>query len=222
MANEKEELFASLDIECDSGYGSPYSANMWQIGISFVDRSGNEVDYFESLIQTDPRKNGDPRTHAWLKAENLWDKYSSCSPDNRSVKVPSPNDVMNRLGEQLLSLSEKYRIVFVAYPAAYDFMYFKTYYDQYVGYYDPRTYDLDAEKTAKVKDLVGYSAKCMSTLFSTICTIKGIARSDTQAFWDNMKGTYKHTHDALDDAREQGHVYIKLLDELDRIRRIHC
>ena len=220
MANVKEELFASLDIECDSGYGSPYSANMWQIGISFVDRSGTEIDHFESLIQTDPRKKGDPRTLAWLKAENLWDKYSSCSSDIHDSKVPYPKEVMNRLGELLLSLSEKYRVVFVAYPAAYDFMYFKTYYDKYVEILDAESY-IDVEKTAKVKDLVGYSAKCMSTLFSTICTIKGIARSDTKAFWDNMKGVHEHTHDALDDAREQGHVYIKLLDELDRIRRIH-
>jgi inhibitor of KinA sporulation pathway (predicted exonuclease) len=194
------KLYISVDIECDSGYSSPATSNMWEIGCIFLDEENKEVDAFESYIKLRENVNGDPRTIEWLKSNKLYDNYSQCKLDH----IPSPTTVMNNLAKKLKFWSNTHKLVFVCGPASYDFMYLKYYYDSFLDFGN-------VEENAKYKDLLGYSAKCISTTFSLLCILQNVTNDKSHILWDQLKGEFKHTHRAIDDAREQGNVYMNML-----------
>lgn len=192
----KPFLYVSIDIECDSGYSGPSSANMWELGAVFLTNSGEELDAYSSLIRCRPEMKGDPRTKEWIKSQNLWEKYESC--DALSGSAPSPETVMTEFGEKLSKWTATHKIHFVARPAAFDFMYFKDYYALYAP--------------AHLQEFVGHTAKCVSSMIDVYQTMKGITTSEARnTLWNTLKGTHEHTHCAIDDAREQGAVFIGLM-----------
>jgi len=204
------KIYISVDVECDSGYSSPATSNMWELGCVFLDESNKEVDSFESYIRLRENVNGDPRTIEWLKNNNLYEKYMECKNDS----IPSPNTVMNNLAKKLKFWSNTHKLVFVCGPAAYDFMYLKYYYDVFLDFGN-------IDENNSHKDLLGYSAKCISTTFSLLCIIKNITNDNSSAFWNTLKGDFEHTHRALDDAREQGNVYMNMLKEFNDFKKIN-
>jgi len=192
----KPRLYVSFDIECDSGYSGPSTANMWELGAVFLTESGEEVDSYSSLIRCRENMHGDPRTKEWLKSQGLWEKYESCN--SASGTAPMPVDVMTAFGEMLRKWAATHNLRFVASPTAFDFMYFKDYYALYAPQH--------------LQEYVGYSATCLSSMISNYEIMTGqTSQVARKQLWDSLKGQHEHTHCAIDDAREQGAVFIGLM-----------
>lgn len=193
---DKPRLYVSFDIECDSGYSGPSTANMWELGAVFLTEAGEELDSFSSLIRCRPMRDGDARTKEWLKSQGLWEKYESCNSE--SGTAPLPETVMTEFGEKLAKWAASHKLQFVAGPTAFDFMYFKDYYALYAP--------------AHLQEFVGYSARCLSSMIALYEIMTDQTSSkDRKKLWDSLKGTHEHTHCAIDDAREQGAVFIGLM-----------
>lgn len=196
----KEELYASFDVETDGGFQSAVTANMWEFGVVFLKKSGEEVDSYCSLIRRRSGVVASDDTLKWIEKEGLMDKYVLTDPTTESA--PTPETVCRELGEKLAKLSQTYKIVFVARPIAFDWLFLKTYYDQYA----PEEY----------KKYVGFKGECLSTAYSTYCKIKKLTKEQNDKLWDDLKGKFEHTHNALDDARSQGSIYTGLLRLMDQ------
>jgi hypothetical protein len=200
----KSTLYVSIDIECDSGYSGPSSANMWELGAVFLTDSGEELDAYSSLIRCRSTMKGYDKTKEWIKSQGLWEKYESC--DAFLGTAPLPETVMTEFGEKLAKWSSTHKLQFVARPAAFDFMYFKDYYALYAPVH--------------LQEFVGYSAKCLSSMMDIFQMINGITTSESRHnLWNSLKGTHEHTHCAIDDAREQGSVFIGLMKLANKVNQ---
>lgn len=192
-----EKLFISFDVECDSGFGSPGTANMWEIGVVGMTRESREVFAYESLIRRRSGISGDADTHEWLKKQGLWDRYELCNEN--ATTAPTPEQVCLELGTLFELWAKSYKLVFVARPIAYDWLFFKTYFDMYA----PKQY----------KSLLPFKGICISSCLDTYQDIHKITDSKNKdLLWKYLQDGVEHTHRAIDDAREQANVYVKLLD----------
>jgi len=194
------EAIVSFDIESDSGWSSPATSNMWEIGISIMDATtGNELDSYSSLIQCRPNIFGVAETLEWMAKEGLMEKYKQCAYDGTESETISPRIVFTQIGKLFEKASKTHKLVFMARPANFDWMYFRVYQDLYM----PNEY----------KKHVGFKCACLSQSFSDYCDMRQLSKEQRNDLWNLWKGEYTHTHCALDDAREQGAVYIQLVQE---------
>ncbi len=194
----KKVLFASVDIEADGP--STFDSNMVELGISFFTTdeydSYKEVDSFYSTVKQIPGKNGDADTIQWLKDNKVYER----AINEFSVE---PSEVFNKLAMKLNELSKEYNIQWVAYPSAYDW--------QWINYYWYRFVDKSVLTDVNYIYRHPYSAKCISTLFSNYCSINNINnKQDKEKLWKTLSQNKEHTHNALDDAIEQGIGFFNL------------
>ncbi len=86
--------------------------------------------------------------------------------------------------------------VVVAYPLGYDFVWLYWYLCKFFG-----------------KSCVGFSALDIKTLAMSLlkCSYRDSAKKNWPRQWRSPK--LKHTHNALDDAREQGFSFFKMIQE---------
>lgn len=194
----KSTLIISIDLESDVGCSSPANSNMWELGLSFIEAAtGTEIDSYQSYIK--PRKHiqASESTMNWMKSVQLadcsmWDKYIQIRFD---PATPEPDLVMYEIGCKLEKYAENYEIVWAAFPACFDWMYFRTYWDMYAS--------------ASHRSLVGYNCKCISGALNTYASM---TKTNIDELWKQLSaGIVTVSHQALDDARVQGHVYVKLL-----------
>lgn len=159
--------------------------------------TGNELDSYSSLIQCRPNIFGVPTTLEWMEKEGLMAKYQQCVFNGTESETISPRIVFTEIGKILEKWGQTHKLVFVARPANFDWMYFRVYQDLYM----PEEY----------KKYVGFKCACLSQSFSDYCEMRQFTKQQRDALWDMWKGGHQHTHCALDDAREQGSVYINLM-----------
>jgi hypothetical protein len=187
-------IYFHFDVEAN-GY-SPAKSSMLELGICVTDSNGTEIDTFNEIISERTSCPGNEDTIEWLKTQpatgftSLYDRLY-----NHPSKI-EPVECMKRLEKfvQKYTLSEnlKFKIIWVASPAAYDWMWVKYYWDLYIGTME-----------------IGYSAKCLSTTITIVGNQLGV--TNWNAFIDSISNpNLPHTHCALDDARSQAYKWFKV------------
>lgn len=200
--SHKTSVYASLDIEADGpapvrgdGKDGKKVGNMLSLGVVVVDKNKCEVGSFRSNLAAPNDVHADPATmfEFWSKHQDQWKRATEGAVD--------PHVVFERFNSFLLGLEARHHVVWVAKPAAYDWQWLNTYWHQYKPAEGP---------VARF----AFKAHCTSTLFWVYCEQRGIPRSDWAKATQELSEQLPHTHDALDDARQQACLFVNVAREL--------
>ncbi len=175
----KEELYFSTDIEADGPI--PGDNSMLSIGTVVFDSLGNELgDFTENLWPIDGAKE-DPETMKWWKTQpEAW----------KAARANARNawHVMDRYVQWVESFDALR--TFVAYPAGFDFTFVYWYCHHCVG---------RCPFGFQAIDMKSYSMALLGTKF------KETTKRNMPKNWFPET---KHSHVAVEDAREQGLLFI--------------
>lgn len=181
------EIYVSVDIEADGPIPGPHS--MLSLGAVALLESGKEVGSFEINFEELEGAKGDPRTVAWWAQQDraVWEHIRK-DPVHPKDGMKAFVDWVNKTA-QAQNLSP----VCVAYPAGFDFT-FLYWYTVFFGLESPFSFSCLDMKT--------YAAATLNVPYRK-ATKKNMPRS-----W--FKDLPPHTHKGLDDAREQGLLYLNM------------
>ena len=181
----KPEIYVSTDVEADGPIPGPHS----MLSFASAAYSGDNalIDTFQANLETLPGAQAHPRTKAWWETQP--EAWAACRVDPQE-----PGAAMNTYVSWLKGLPG--RPVFVGYPAAYDFMFVYWYLIRFAGESPFSHSALD------IKTL----AMAMLDLPYRDATKRNMPRS-----WF---AKLPHTHEALDDALEQGALFCNMMEEL--------
>jgi hypothetical protein len=184
------ETYVSTDVETDGPIPGPHS--MLSFGSVAFDGSGSEIGSFTRNLETLPGATGNPKTMAW------WAGHRSAWEASRTDPSP-PEEAMPAYVSWLNSLPGS--PVFVAYPAGFDFLFVYWYLIRFAG---------ESPFSHSALDIKSYAMALLRKPFRD-STKRNMPRRWFPAV--------AHTHVALDDAREQGLLFMNMLREnLDRTR----
>lgn len=178
------EIYISTDVEADGPIPGPHS--MLSIGSAAYLADKTLVSTFTANLETLPGASGHPETMRWWATQPA--AWHAC----REKTEPAEKVMMDYLA-WLKRLPG--RPVFVAYPAAFDFMFVCWYLHRFTG-----------------KNPFGWVALDIKTLAMAILGTKFLdtVKSNMPPRWfDDLP----HTHRALEDAIEQGALFCNMLAE---------
>ena len=177
----REEIYISTDIETDGP--CPGLNSMLSFGSAAFLRTGKMIGTFSRNLEQLPEARPDPDTTAWwLKFPAAWDE---CRRDP-VLPVVAMHEYVLWLG------SFKQCPVFLAYPAGFDY----TFMNYYLHRFATNPFPFSA------LDIKTYAAALLKQPFYET-TKKKLPKE-----WF---GTQRHTHVALDDAIEQGELFMAML-----------
>ena len=178
------EIYISTDVETDGPIPGPHS--MLSFGSVAFDIAGVELGSHARNLETLPGAAGHPNTMAWW-AENHA-AWTACR-----TNLVQPETAMLHYVAWVKGLPGK--PVFVAYPAGFDFLFMYWYMIRFAG---------ESPFSHSALDIKTYAMALLKTPY----------RESTKR---NMPKRWfapaPHTHVALDDAREQGLLFINMLKE---------
>ena len=178
------EIYVRTDVETDGPIPGPHS--MLSFASVALDVHGNELGHFARNLETLPEAHGHLSTMAWW-AENQ-EAWALCR-----LSLVSPEQAMKDYVDWIQCLPGK--PVFVAYPAGFDFLFMYWYMLRF------------AERSP-------FSHSALDIKTYAMALLKKPYRESTKR---NMPKHWfpqcPHTHVALDDAREQGLLFINMLKE---------
>ena len=177
------ETYVSTDIETDGPLAGKHS--MLSIGSAAFSPAGDLLDTFSANLETLPGATADPRTMAWWATQA--EAWAACRAD-----VEDPATAMGRYLAWLKALPGK--PVFVAYPSAFDFPFVYWYLLQFTG-----------------ENPFGYSAIDIKT-YAMALLRRPYRLCGKRSMPKEWLGELPHTHRAIDDALEQGHMFVKMLN----------
>jgi hypothetical protein len=176
------EIYVSTDVEADGRIPGPNSMLSFASVAFRADKT--IIGTFAANLLTLPSANPDPETMAWWKERP--EAWAACRENARE-----PADVMAEYLTWLKGLPGK--PVFVAYPAAYDFMFVYWYLIRFTG---------ESPFSHSALDIKTYAMSLLGTDYR-----RSVKRNMPQEWFDDVP----HTHVALDDAKEQGALFCKML-----------
>jgi hypothetical protein len=181
------EVYVSTDIESDGPIPGPHS--MLSFGSVAFDDEGNELGFFTRNLETLEGARGHPDTMKWWATQSI--AWEACRKDPASPTTALPEYVA-----WVGSLPGK--PVFVGYPVAFDFLFMHWYLHRFTG-----------------GSPFSHSALDMKTLAMSLLGGKLRYREATKR---NMPRAWfppnSHNHVAVDDAREQGLLFVAMRKEL--------
>jgi hypothetical protein len=178
------EVYVSTDIEADGPIPGPHS--MLSFASVAFDEDDRELGVFTANLQTLPGATGHPETMAWWATQPT--AWAHCRTDLRD-----PAEALPAYARWLEALPG--RPVFVGYPAAFDHLFVHWYLHRFTG-----------------GSPFAHSALDMKTLAWTL--LGGRYREATKRHMPRRWfGEQRHAHVALDDAREQGHMFLQMRRE---------
>ena len=179
-----EEIYVSTDIETDGPIPGPNS--MLSFDSAAFTLSGGLGSTFEANLETLPGATMDPITKSefWDKNPEAW---AACRKDPKPIA-----ETMRQYVLWVKSLPGK--PVFVGYPATFDHAFMHWYLVYFTGG-DPFSFS--------ALDMKSYAMAKLGTSF------KGTTKRSMPRSWFNSK--VRHTHVALEDAIEQGHLFLEML-----------
>jgi len=186
---KRPEIYVSMDIEADGPIPGPNS--MLSFAAACFNERGTMIGTFERNLELLEGAHGDPDTMKWWATQGpAWD---ACRKN-----LVSPKEAMPALCRFLDDLAEKHKanLVFVGYPATYDFMFVYWYLIKYAGRSPFSFSGLDVKSYACAMLKKDYKA----------CSKRGMPKA-----W--FQGNRKHTHEALDDAIGQGQLFMNMRAE---------
>jgi len=179
------EMYFSVDIETDGPIPGRYS--MLSLGCAAYRPDKTLVSTFSANLQVLYGAEEDKSTMAWW-AENQ-EAYKLCRQDPRH-----PSDVMYSFTEWVEQTRGKDKAVCVCYPAGFDF----TYLYWYLMYFTA-----NSPFSFSALDIKSYAMAVLKKDYRK-CT----KRKFPKEWFDDLP----HTHVAVDDAIEQGAMFINILN----------
>ena len=183
------EIYVSTDVEADGPIPGPHS--MLSFASAAFDEQGRMHSTFSANLELLEGAAGHPDTMTW------WQGNPEAWAQSRTAPRP-PAEAMAAYVEWLDTLPGK--PVFVGYPAAYDFLFVYWYLIRFAG---------RSPFSHSALDIKTYAMAVLGLPYRQ--TTK--ARMPKRWFSDTP-----HTHVALDDAIEQGHLFCHLLAESQQKR----
>jgi len=185
----RPELYVSVDIEADGRIPGPNS--MLSFGAACFTEAGDLVGTFTRNLETLEDAEGDPDTMRWWETQP--EAWAACRSD-----LVDPPTAMNEFLAFLedLQASQGANLVFVGFPASYDFMFVYWYLIKFTG---------RSPFSFSALDIKTYASAVLKKGYRT-CSKRGLPKR-----W--FKGTREHTHEALDDAIGQGQLFMNLRRE---------
>jgi DNA polymerase III alpha subunit (gram-positive type) len=182
----KKEIYVSTDIEADGKIPGPNS--MLSLGSVALTEDGEVLGTFSANLIKLEGAVGDPDTLEWWKGQpKAWAQVM--------LNREAPEVAMKRYHAWLSALPGS--PVFVGYPASYDFLFTYWYLIKFTG-----------------SSPFSFSALDIKTL--AMAAMKKPYRKSTKQNMPNrwFDKTTNHTHVALDDAMEQGKLFINIWKEI--------
>ena len=183
------EVYVSTDVEADGPIPGPHS--MLSFGSAAYQADKTLLGTFAANLTTLPGATGDPKTMAWWQGQPV--AWSACRADLRE-----PATVMPEYVRWLKALPGK--PVFVGYPAACDFMFVYWYLIRFAG---------ESPFSHSALDIKTFAMAMLGKEYR-----ESVKRNMPPHWFDPLP----HTHQALDDAIEQGALFCNMLAENNRIR----
>jgi hypothetical protein len=179
-----KEIYVSTDVEADGPIPGPHS--MLSFGSVAFDEDSKEIGSFSANLELLEGATGHPDTMAWWqKQEEAW---KACRENTRA-----PSVVMREYVEWLEKLPGS--PVFVAYPAGFDFMFVYWYLIKFAG------------KSP-------FSHSCLDVKTYAMAVMRSRFRDSTKRHMPRRWfPETKHSHVALEDAREQGQLFMAMRRE---------
>lgn len=176
------EIYVSTDVESDGPIPGPHS--MLSFGSAAFSVNNGLVATFEANLETLPDASGHPDTMAWwAKNQRAWE-----------VARADPQPIQETMARYVRWLKDlPGRVVFVGYPAGYDFLFVYWYLMRFAGESPFSHSALDIKTFAMAMLNVDY---------------RDSTKRNMPKRWFSDK---KHTHRALDDAIEQGELFMNML-----------
>lgn len=184
--SKTKEIYISVDIEADGPIPGAYS--MLSLGAAACNEQ-EIISTFSVNFELLDGASQHPSTMEW------WKQYHTAYYHTRE-NVQTPQDGMSQFENWITSVlpSKKVRPVFVAFPAGFDFTFVYWYFIKFLGHSPFAFVALDMKSYAMAK---------LGKKFSNC------KKSHFPAEWFSKEN--KHTHIALDDAIEQAHIFLKML-----------
>ncbi len=182
----KKEAYISVDVETDGPIPGPNS--MLSLGAAAFDSDGAMVETFSVNLETLPDARPDPDTAKWWKTQpkEVQDAARK-NPQIPALAMVQFSDWVN---------SQEGLPVFVGYPAGFDFLFVYWYLIRFVGKSPFSFSALDIKTFAMAQLKIGY---------------RQTTKRRMPKRW--FKDLPPHTHKAVDDAIEQGHLFMNILRE---------
>ena len=180
-----DEIYVSTDVETDGPIPGPHSLLSFASAAYRADKT--LLATFSANLETLPGATGDPATMDWWSQRP--DAWDACRRD-----LQAPETAMKNYVAWLKALPG--RPVFVAYPAAFDFLFVYWYLIRFVGHSPFSHSALDMKTFAMALLKIGY---------------RDATKRNMPRRW--FDAGLPHTHVALDDAIEQGALFCNMLAE---------
>jgi hypothetical protein len=191
VAVAKASVYFSVDIEADGPIPGPYS--MISIGACVAGRHDDGV-----FTAADPEKQT-----FYRELKPISDLFvpealavSGLDRDKLAIEGASPQDAMSDFAAWVKEVSGRASAVFTAYPASFDWMFTYWYLIEYTG--------VSPFGHSRCLDMKTYFAARSGR------PISGVAKGSMPK---HLLSGRRHTHNALDDAVEQGEMFGKLMLE---------
>lgn len=178
------EIYVSTDVETDGPIPGPNS--MLSLGSAAYLSDKTLVSTFSANLETLPGAFSDPGTMEWWSSEPA--AWQACREN-----LEPPEMSMRRYLKWLRDLPGK--PVFVAYPAAFDFMFVYWYLLRFTG---------ESPFSRSALDIKSYAMAMLKGEYK-----ESGKRSMPREWFDDLP----HTHRALDDAIAQGALFCNMLAE---------
>ena len=179
-----QDLFISTDIEADGPVPGLHS--MLSLGSAAFTVEGDLIETFSANLETLPEATAHPETSRW------WEQWPEAWEAARRDARP-PEEAMRAYAAWLERLGGY--PVFVAWPAGFDFAFVNYYLQRFVGSSPFRHTALDMKSYA------------MATLQHS--SYRRTTKQRLPAEW--FEPGLKHNHVALDDAIEQGALFMAMM-----------
>jgi hypothetical protein len=178
------EIYVSTDVEADGPIPGPHSMLSFASAAYLADKT--LISTFSANLETLPDAAPDPRTMEWWQTQP--EAWRACRENTQP-----PEKAMKEYLAWLKQLPGK--PVFTAYPAAFDFMFVGWYLIRFTG---------ENPFSHSALDIKTFAMAMMKTDYRDTTT-----RRMPRRWFDPLP----HTHQALDDAIEQGALFCNMLAE---------
>lgn len=193
-------LYISFDVETNGN--NPLLHSMISIGMVGITIDGTNIFKFTENIMP-------LADHTFLEdTMNFWNKHPK-EYELTQISQQYYLTTFKKISDLLTEYGKTYNIVFIAWPASFDWMFFKCYYEKFIGEY------YDSVDKSYVPYNIGYRCICISSMLRMTKT-----KFDTNQWLNNIKKSYIETepihnveHDPLYDAIIQGKFFIALINE---------
>jgi hypothetical protein len=197
MSSHGETIFASFDVESDGD--NPLTHSMVSLGVALFIESSNNIgqqspfDTFYVTIRQQEGKDAQESTmnNFWSKRPLQW-AHVTDNPDE-------PSEAMRKLAKWLRKYENR-TMRWIASPAHFDWMFLKCYYECY---------------GPSQKPSIGYECYDMASMIRAHCVENNLNPSTLKR---SLSQDMPYTHNALDDAKYQGVVYMNMRVRLKQLR----